>query len=292
MPINTEKARKDSFFNLYFTSTISIAVALFMLGLVAMLLLWGNHVTRFAKENLVVSLILSDATTDDDLTRIEKYLASTDFVKHYQYISKDAALEEHIADVGDNPVELLGYNPIKASIEVNLKAEFISEAFLQKLSKDIEIYPFVENVAYQQIMISDLNTNVKRISLVLLLISLILVLITVILINNTIRISIYSKRFVINTMKLVGAKAWFIRRPFLWRFIKNGLIASFLACFGLFGVGYYIQRMDFSLPLYDYRFFVPIIVVVFAVGFLVSFLAALFCINRYIRMKSGDLYFI
>ena len=118
-----------------------------------------------------------------------------------KYISKDAALEEHIADVGDNPVELLGYNPIKASIEVNLKAEFISEAFLQKLSKDIEIYPFVENVAYQQIMISDLNTNVKRISLVLLLISLILVLITVILINNTIRISIYSKRFVINTMK-------------------------------------------------------------------------------------------
>ncbi|MBF0976970.1 MAG: hypothetical protein HXK55_06240, partial [Bacteroidetes bacterium] len=140
MPINTEKARKDSFFNLYFTSTISIAVALFMLGLVAMLLLWGNHVTRFAKENLVVSLILSDATTDDDLTRIENYLASADFVKHYQYISKDAALEEHIADVGDNPVELLGYNPIKASIEVNLKAEFISEAFLQKLSKDIEIY--------------------------------------------------------------------------------------------------------------------------------------------------------
>ena len=263
-----------------------------MLGLVAMLLLWGNHVTRFAKENLVVSLILSDATTDDDLTRIENYLASADFVKHYQYISKDAALEEHIADVGDNPMELFGYNPIKASIEVNLKAEFISEAFLQKLSKDIEIYPFVENVAYQQIMISDLNTNVKRISLVLLLISLILVLITVILINNTIRISIYSKRFVINTMKLVGAKAWFIRRPFLWRFVKNGLIASFLACFGLFGVGYYIQRMDFSLPLYDYRFFVPIIVVVFAVGFLVSFLAALFCINRYIRMKSGDLYFI
>ena len=160
MPINTEKARKDSFFNLYFTSTISIAVALFMLGLVAMLLLWGNHVTRFAKENLVVSLILSDATTDDDLTRIEKYLASADFVKHYQYISKDAALEEHIADVGDNPVELLGYNPIKASIEVNLKAEFISEAFLQKLSKDIEIYPFVENVAYQQIMIPTIKDMV------------------------------------------------------------------------------------------------------------------------------------
>jgi cell division protein ftsX len=292
MPKNLEKARRDSFFNLYFTSTISIAVSLFMVGLVAFLLLWGNSAAKYTKENIVISLVLSDSTTNDDIQRIESYLKNAEFVLKYKYINKEEALAEYVADIGDNPVELLGYNPIKASFEVNLKAEFINNVFLKSLEKKFSNYTFVENVAYQKVMIADFNANIQKISAVLLLFSILLLAITVILINNTIRISIYSKRFVINTMKLVGAKAWFIRRPFLWRFVKNGLIASFLACFGLFGVGYYIQRMDFSLPLYDYRFFVPIIVVVFAVGFLVSFLAALFCINRYIRMKSGDLYFI
>lgn len=292
MSKNIEKAKKDSFFNLYFTSTVSIAVSLFMVGLVAMLLLWGNSAARFTKENLTVSLVLNDSTTNEDIARIEKYLGVVDFVKEYRHISKDEALEEHIADVGDNPVELIGYNPIKASIEINLKAEYINDDFLQNLESDFKVYTFVEDVAYQKVMISDFNNNIRKLSLLLLLISSILLLITVVLINNTIRISIYSKRFVINTMKLVGAKAWFIRRPFLWRFVKNGLIASFLACVGLFGVGYYLQSIDMSLPLYDYRFYLPIVAVVFAVGFLVSFFAALFGINRYIRMKSDDLYFI
>ncbi len=292
MSKNPEKAKRDSFFNLYFTSTISIAVSLFMVGLVAMLLLWGNSATRFTKENLTVSLVLNDSITSDDIKRMENYLKSTDFVKHYQYISKEDALREHIADVGDNPAELIGFNPIKASFEINLKADFINDDFLKGLEHKLNNYQFIDNVTYQKVMITDFNNNIRKISLVLLLVSSILLLITVVLINNTIRISIYSKRFVINTMKLVGAKAWFIRRPFLWRFVKNGLIASFIACIGLFGVGYYLQRIDMSLPLYDYRFYLPIIVVVFVVGFVVSFLAALFGINRYIRMKSDDLYFI
>lgn len=292
MSKNPEKAKRDSFFNLYFTSTISIAVSLFMVGLVAMLLLWGSSATRYTKENLVVSLVLKDSTANDDIKRIESYLKSADFIRQYHYISKEEALREHIADIGDNPVELIGFNPIKASFEVNLKADFINDDFLKNFEHKLENYQFIDNVAYQKVMISDFNNNIRKISILLLLISSILLLITVVLINNTIRISIYSKRFIINTMKLVGAKAWFIRRPFLWRFVKNGLIASFIACVGLFGVGYYLQRIDMSLPLYDYRFYLPIIVVVFVVGFVVSFFAALFGINRYIRMKSDDLYFI
>lgn len=292
MSKNIEKAKKDSFFNLYFTSTISIAVSLFMIGLVAMLLLWGNSAAKFTKENLVVSLVLNDSTATADVARVEKYLGAAEFVKTHRYISKDEALQEHIADMGDNPVDLIGYNPIKASIEINLKADYIDDMFLQNLETDFQAYPFIEDVLYQKVMIADFNNNIRKISLLLLLISSILLLITVVLINNTIRISIYSKRFVINTMKLVGAKAWFIRRPFLWRFVKNGLIASLIACVGLFGVGYYLQRIDMSLPLYDYRFYLPVIAVVFVVGFVVSFLAALFGINRYIRMKSDDLYFI
>ena len=222
MPKNLEKARRDSFFNLYFTSTISIAVSLFMVGLVAFLLLWGNNAAKYTKENIVISLVLSDSTTNDDIQRIESYLKNAEFVLKYKYINKEEALAEYVADIGDNPVELLGYNPIKASFEVNLKAEYINNVFLKSLEKKFSNYTFVENVAYQKVMIADFNANIQKISAVLLLFSILLLAITVILINNTIRISIYSKRFVINTMKLVGAKAWFIRRPYT----KNGFLAA------------------------------------------------------------------
>ncbi len=292
MAHKTEKEKKDSFFNLYFTSTISISASLFMVGLVALLLLWGKNTTNATKENLSMAVIISDSATESDITRVEKYLKSVEYVKKFTYISKDEALKEHIANSGDDPTEILGFNPLKASIEMNLNAAYINNKFLESFDKKFADYPFVEDVVYQKVMIADFNHNAQKISIILLVISVVLLIITFILINNTIRISIYSKRFIINTMKLVGAKAWFIRRPFLWRFVKNGMIASLLACIGLFGIAYYLHQLDPSLPLYDYHFFVPIATLVFAVGFMVSFMSALFGINRYIRMKSDDLYFI
>ena len=292
MSKNTEKAKRNSFFNLYFTSTVSIALALFMIGLMVLLLLWGRYAANTSKENLVITLVLNDSTTQEDIVRVENYLNVADFVKKQHYISKDDALKEHIADLGDNPEEFLGYNPLKASFEVNLKADYANDDSLKNVEKKFVDYKFIQDIVYQRNMIEDLNRNVKKISIVLALISTLLLIITVMLINNTIRISIYSKRFIINTMKLVGAKAGFIRKPFLKRFIYDGLIASFIAALGLFGVGYYLKNFDNSLPLYDYRFFLPILIVVFGLGFLVSFFAVLFGINRYIRMKSNDLYFI
>ncbi|MDR2684926.1 MAG: permease-like cell division protein FtsX [Prevotellaceae bacterium] len=287
-----KKTRKDSFFNLYFTSTVSIVLALFMVGLVAFLLLWASSSAKYTKENVVIALVLRDSTQNSDIMRVKNYLESVDFVKKYQYLSKEDALNEHIKDMGEDPTEFLGYNPLKASFEVNLKSEFANEDSLKWIEPKLRTYSFIEDVVYQKDMISALNVNVNKISVILLLVSAFLLSITIILINNTIRISIYSKRFVINTMKLVGAKAWFIRKPFLKRFIFNGLIASFLAVAGLFGIGSYLKRLDASLPLYDWHFFVPIVALVFVVGFTISFFAALFGINRYIRMKSDDLYFI
>ena len=286
------KPKKDSFFNLYFTSTISISIALFMVGFVALLLFWGRSVANSTKENLIVSIVLSDSTTGTDINRVQAYLKATDFVKEQTYISKEQALKEHIEDLGENPVELAGYNPLKASIEINLNAEFINDKFLGEIKDKFKNYSFIDDIVFQQTMISDLTENIHKISIILLIVSTILVLITIVIINNTIRISIYSKRFLINTMKLVGAKAWFIRRPFIWRFIQNGLIASVLACGGLFGFGYYIKTIDSTLPLYDYKFYLPIVLIVFLLGFLVNFFASLFAINKYIRMKSDDLYFI
>ena len=288
----SSKPRKDSFFSLYFTSTISIALALFMVGMVVFLLLWGSYAAKHTKENVVIALVLRDSTQNSDIKRVENYLNSVDFIKKYQYISKEDALNEHIRDLDSDPSELLGINPLKASFEVNLKAEYANEDSLKWLEPKLRIYDFIEDVVYQKDMISALNMNVQKISAILLLAAALLLTITIVLINNTIRISIYSKRFVINTMKLVGAKAWFIRKPFLKRFIFNGLIASFLATAGLFSVAYYLKQIDNSLPLYEWQFFTPIVVLIFVIGFIISFFAALFGINKYIRMKSDDLYFI
>jgi cell division transport system permease protein len=288
----SEKPKKNSFFNLYFTSTISIALALFMIGLVAFLLLWANHTAKYTKENVVIALVLSDSTQQADIQRIEQHLNQTDYIKAYKYISKEDAINEHIRDLGSNPVDFLGFNPLKASIEVNLNAEYANELSLKEIEPNLRNYAFVEDVVYQKDMISDLNLNVSKISLILFLLAILLLIITIILINNTIRISIYSKRFVINTMKLVGAKAWFIRKPFLKRMVLNGFIASFLALLGLFGIGYWLKTLDASLPLYDWHFFTPIVCLVLIIGFLVSFFATLFAINRYIRMKTEEMYFI
>jgi cell division transport system permease protein len=287
-----EKTKRDSFFNLYFTSTISITLALFMVGLVAFLLLWANHTAKYTKENIVIAIVLHDSIQQSDIQRVSDYLKKADFIKAYRYVSKESALNEHINDLGDDPTEFLGYNPLKATIEVNLKADYANSDSLKVIEPKLRNYSFVEDVVYQKDMISDLNMNVSKISLVLLLIALLFLITTIILINNTIRISIYSKRFVINTMKLVGAKAWFIRKPFLKRFIFNGLLASFFAIIGLFGIGYYLKQLDSTLPLYDWHFFLPIAGLVLVTGFLISFLAALFAINRYIRMKTDEMYFI
>ena len=291
----SSKPRKDSFFNLYFTSTISIALALFMVGLVVFLLLWGSYAAKYTKENVVIALVLRDSVQNSDIKRVENYLNSVDFIKRYQYISKEDALNRRIKELNDDTSELLGYNPHKALFEVNLKAEYANEDSLKWVEPKLQIYDFIEEIMYQKDLITDLNYNIQRISLVLILAAVFMLFIAIILINNTIRISIYSKRFVINTMKLVGAKAWFIRKPFLKKFVLNGFIASFLAVAGLFGVGYYLQRLDEfkeTLPLYDWQFFAPIVILVFVIGFIISFFAALFGINRYIRMKSDDLYFI
>jgi cell division transport system permease protein len=263
-----------------------------MIGLVAFLLLWANHTAKYTKENVVIAIVLSDSTEQTDIQRIGQYLNQADYIKAYKYISKEDAINEHIRDLGDNPVDFLGFNPLKASIEINLNAEYANELALKDIEPKLQNYNFVEDIVYQKDMISDLNLNVNKISLILFLIAILLLTTTIILINNTIRISIYSKRFIINTMKLVGAKAWFIRKPFLKRMVLNGLLASFLALLGLFGTGYWLKTLDASLPLYDWQFYLPVICLVIAIGFLVSFFAALFAINRYIRMKTEDMYLI
>ena len=290
---SSSKQRKDSFFNLHFTSTISISLVLFMVGLITFLFLLTKEIATFTKEHVTLSIILKDNASEQDITRLEKYLTATDFTKRQEYISKETALKEHIKGLGEDPTELLGFNPLRASIEVYLNANYAQTDSIEKIEKKLQSFKSIEELVYQKDMIQMLNENVSKVSIILSSIAIILLFISIVLINNTIRISVYSKRFIINTMKLVGARALFIRRPFLRRSFVNSIVAAFIALALLGGAVYYIQsEVGSSMSLYQWHIILPVCAVVFSFSFLIMMLSTFFGVNRYLHMKTDDLYYI
>ena len=288
------KKHRESFFNLHFTSTVSISLVLFMIGLIASLYLTTHYFTIKSKENISLSIILNDTISSDDLLRLEKYLKATDYTKEVVYISRDSALQEHIAAIGEDPSEFLGYNPLSASLEVYLNAEYAHVDSINNLILPrLEIFDGITDVTYQKDMIDMLTRNVNKLSLILSLIALVMLFISIVLINNTIRLSIYSKRFIINTMQLVGAKNSFIRRPFLRRSIVNSLIATTLALAMLGGSTYFIQmQIGNVINLYHLEIIIPVTILVVTTSLVINSLATVAAVNRYLRMRTNQLYFI
>jgi len=287
------KPRKQKFFNLHFTVTISIALVLFLVGFIALLLLVGNDVSNYVRENVNMSVVLEDSIGQDNQIVLEKAIKAMPATKSFDYIDKERALKEHIRDLGDNPQDFLGYNPLLASYEVKLNSDYATSEYVTKIEKTLKQYTGVKQVMYQKDIISMVNSNIQKTGWILSGIAIILLFVAIILLNNTIRISIYSKRFLINTMKLVGAHAWFIRRPFILNSLLNGLIAALLALVLLAGALYYLQieiGANFNLYRWDIVAIVGGIVLIFAL--LITFLASLFAVNRYLRMRTDTYYFI
>jgi cell division transport system permease protein len=288
------KKHKESFFNLHFTSTVSISLVLFMIGLIVSLYLTTHYFTVKSKENVSLSIILNDTISESDLTRLERYLNATEYTKQVVYISRDSALKEHIAAIGEDPSEFLGYNPLSASLEVYLNAEYADvDSINSVILPRLQIFDGITDVTYQKDMIEMLNNNVNKLSLVLSVIALVMLFISIVLINNTIRLSIYSKRFIINTMQLVGAKNSFIRRPFVRRSIGNSLIATFISLLLLGGSVYLVQtQIGDSINLYQLEIIVPVAVIIFITSLIINYVATMVAVNRYLRMRTEQLYFI
>ena len=288
------KKHRESFFNLHFTSTVSISLVLFMIGLIVSLYLTTHYFTVKSKENVSLSIILNDTISEGDLTRLERYLDATEYTKQVVYISRDSALKEHIAAIGEDPSEFLGYNPLSASLEVFLNAEYANvDSINGVILPRLQIFDGITSVTYQKDMIELLNNNVNKLSLVLSVIALVMLFISIVLINNTIRLSIYSKRFIINTMQLVGAKNSFIRRPFVRRSIVNSLIATLLSLLMLGGSVYLVQmQIGAAVNLYQLEIIVPVIAIIFIISLIINYVATVAAVNRYLRMRTEQLYFI
>ena len=288
------KHNSVSYFDMQFvTSSISTTLVLLLLGLVVFFVLGAHNLSVYVKENINFSILISDDMKESDILKLQKKLDKEPFVKATEYISKKQALREQTEAMGTDPQEFLGYNPFTASIEVKLHSDYANSDSIVKIEKKIKKNTNIQEVLYQKDLIDAVNDNIRNISLMLLGLAVILTFISFGLINNTIRLTIYSKRSLIHTMKLVGASWSFIRRPFLRRNFWIGVLSAVIADAVLWGAAYWLVSYEPELirvitP--DVMLLVSVSVLIF--GVLITWLCALLSINKYLKMKAGTLYYI
>jgi cell division transport system permease protein len=292
--MNSEKAKKRfNVRNIQFTSIVSMSLVLFLIGMVSLLLFIARDMGKQIKENINLSLVINDEASSAGIKRVEQYLLNSSYVKSVSFISKEEALKEHIQTMGDNPAKFLGYNPLMASLEVKLHADYAQVDSVAVIESKLKQFDIINRIAYQKDMVSLVNENVTRISMMLLAIATILLLISIALINNTIRVSIYANRFLINTMKLVGATHWFIRMPYIRNGIINGLLAALLSL-GLLGIliFYVFQETDINLFALQTITLLQVSLIVLVVGVSLTALSSYLAVGRYLRMQTNDMYFV
>lgn len=288
------KKTKVSVFDMQFvTAGISTTLVLLLLGLVMFFVLGAHNLSVYVRENISFSILLSDDMKERDILQLQKQLARQPFVRYTEYISKAQALKEQSEAMGTDPQEFLGYNPFTASIEIKLKSEYANADSIAKIEQAIKRNNNVQEVLYQKQLIDAVNDNIRNISLLLLALAVVLTLISFALINNTIRLTIYSQRFLIHTMKLVGASWGFIRRPFLWRNFWIGVLAALVADGILWASANWLVAYEPELvKVVTPGVMLAVSVAVLAFGVLITWLCALLSINKYLRMKAGTLYYI
>ncbi|RHJ90142.1 cell division protein FtsX [Parabacteroides bouchesdurhonensis] len=288
-----KKVSTISFFNSRLTSVVSIALVLFLLGLIFLMGLLGNKLSVYVKENISFSIILKDSQKEADIKRMQKSLDALPFIKSTEYISKEQAAKELEEELGENPETFLGFNPLQASIEVKLHSDYANPDSLKLIERKIKTYTSVSDLLYRKDMMEMVHNNIKRVGVILLVLAVILMSISFVLISNTIRLLIYSKRFLIHTMKLVGATSGFIRRPFIKYNVVSGILASILAILMLTGALYYLQReLSGFIQILDIRSLLFVYAIVLILGVLLSIIATIFAVNKYLRMGVDKLYYI
>ena len=276
MASSFEKFQRRRLISSYFSVILSIALVLFLLGLLGLLVLNSKKVADHFKEQIALTIYLKDDAKDVEIKQLEKTLALADYTKSTQFVSKEEAAEEHSKEIGENFMDFLGYNPLQ-----------VKEIADNLLAKD-----FVEEVNYDQPLISLLNDNIKKISLWVMIISGVFTLIAVLLINSAIRLSVYSKRFTIKTMQMVGATKGFIRRPFIWLSMKLGMVGAVIALAGMAAVLYYLNQTFPELELLADPMILAILFVgVFIASMIITWFSTFLATQRFLNLRTDELYY-
>lgn len=291
MSIKENKLERRKLRSSYFTSTISITLLLILLGSVGLLLLNTKRISDYVRENIVFKVILKENVREVDIYQIQKALDAKTYVKETEYIPKERAAVELQEELGENFIEFIGHNPLLASIEVKFLASYANNDSIKIIENDLIEFDQIKEVYYQKNLIQTVNENVRKITLFILIFSGFLLLIAVALINNTIRLAIYSKRFIIRTMQLVGATASYIRRPFLFSGAIQGGIAALFAISILIGFVYFIQNeMNGIIRLNDTKILAILFSLVILLGIAINWISTYAAVTKYIKIKTDKLY--
>jgi len=278
---------------MYITTTISIMLVLFLVGVVAMVTLSAHRMIEQVKNNLTLTVVLNQDADSLQIDRCGAVLKAAPYCHDCRFISREEALEEHVRSLGDDPAEFLGYNPLLESYELHLNAEYANADSIANVEASLSRLPYVKQVIYQKDLVELLEHNVSQVTLVLLGLAVMLMLIAYVLIINTIRLHVYSRRFLINTMRLVGATPWVIKRPFVTRSLRMGLVAGMLALILLAGLVYYVQyTMNIVMITVTGTNIAIIAGVVIITGEMLTLVGSLIAVNRYIRMDAERMYAI
>lgn len=285
--------KKRRFWNMYVTTSVSITLVLFLVGLVTMVTLSAHRLIEQVKHNVTLTVVLSPDADSVQVVRCGAVLKASPYCHACRYISSEEALDEHIRSLGDNPADFLGYNPLLASYEVNLSSAYANADSIVVVERQISALPYVKQVMYQKDLVELLEHNVSQVTLVLLGLAVMLLLIAYVLIINTIRLHVYSRRFLINTMRLVGATPWVIKRPFVARALRMGCWSALLALVLLTGMFYYVQySMNIMLMPVTAANIAIVACVVIVTGELLTLIGSLIAVNRYIHMDTERMYAI
>ena len=283
--------RKHRFRNSYFISAVSVTLVLCLIGLESVLLLSAGALLTRMRENITLTAVLSEEADSTQCARLERMLDVNDGYSSYRYVSKEDALREHITSLGEDPTAFLGYNPLSASYEIHPSDAYSHPDSLAVMVSKLESLPYVSQVIYPHDLADLMNRNVHDFSYVLMGVALLLLLVSMVLIVNTIRLQIYAKRFLINTMTLVGATSWVTRRPFVLRNVLIGFLSGIAALAVLSGLVYYVQfRMGLLLMPLTWQNIALVCGIVMCSGLLITLLASLIATGKYIRMDNNSLY--
>jgi cell division transport system permease protein len=276
---------------MHFTTTISISLVLFLIGLECVMLLSAHELLRHVRENVVLTVVMHEDVSEDVLFRVDRVIANAKYTLDYRYISKEDALQEHIHHLGEDPRKFLGYNPLSDAYEIRLKALYVQSDSVASIEANLLNLPDVDRVIYQEDILHSLDKNLGEASLVLSVVALALLIIALVLISNTIQLQVYSKRFLINTMRLVGATPWVIKWPFIRRNLWMGAEASVVAI-GMLAIAYYYSKSRLGIVLFPLEATNTLLLtgLVLGSGVLITFMASLSATNKYIRMKTNNLY--
>ena len=285
----SEAAKKTK--TIYISTIFSIALVLLMLGMLGLILVHAKNLSNYVKENIVLNIIVDEGAKETDILAFRKDLDANIAVKQSVYINKEIAQHNLTKDLGEDFVNFLGYNPLLSTIDVYLKADYANNQNIDALKKQIEKNPIVKEVVYQGSLIDMVNKNISTIGLIVLGFAVILLVIAIALINNTIRLAIFSQRFLIKSMQLVGATRNFIRKPFILMAALHGFIAAIIAVIILLGLLIYAQKelIDIKI-LQNYTEFGFVFLALVVIGIFITSISTLFAVSRYLRLKLYDLY--